>query len=321
MHGALFPTTGNATPAGVTTGIVRTSEGLDLRLARWRPSSRKLRGSVVLLQGRAECIEKHFEVIADLRRRGFHVLAFDWRGQGGSDRMLADPRKGHVDDFSDYVGDLSAVLDAAQGLDLPQPWFGLAHSMGGAIALLALQNGETRLERVVLCSPLCGLADLRFPMAARALAVVLDLFGLGGSYVPAGGATSVSTRLFENNRLTSDANRYARIGQIFTEAPQLAIGDPTIGWVSAMFRAFERMNAQGFGENLTVPTLFLTSGADRLVSTAAAMRLCSRMRASGAIEIRGARHELFSEAAVFRDQFWAAFDAFVPGEDGMALTA
>jgi lysophospholipase len=314
MNSALFPTTGNATPAGGTVGLVTTPDGLSLRVARWRPSSRKLRGTVVLIQGRAECIEKSFETITDLRRRGFHVLAFDWRGQGGSDRLLPDARKGHVDDFSDYVTDLSAVLTQAASLEMPQPWFGLAHSMGGAATLLALHAGEKRLSRVVLTAPLCGIADLRVPALARTLAVALDLLGLGGSYIPSGSATSISTRLFETNRLTSDASRYARIGQLFSEAPQLAIGDPTIGWVSAMFRAFARFEAQGFGENLTVPTLFITSGADRLVSTPAAMRLSSRIRASGAIEIRGAKHEVMNETPIFRDRFWAAFDAFIPGE-------
>jgi lysophospholipase len=293
---------------------VMTRDGKMLRVARWRQTARKQRGTLVLMQGRSETIEKYFETIMAFRRRGFFVIAFDWRGQGGSQRLLDDPRKGHVEDYTDFGIDLDAVLTAAVGYGAPKPWFGIAHSMGGAALLLALENGEKRLERAILSSPLIGLAGYGSGVTARLSALALDFLGLGGSYIPGGGATSISTKLFENNILTSDPIRYARHAAIVTEAPELGLGDPTIGWVAAMYRAFDRFTAPDFGSKLTVPTLFLTSGGDRLVSTEAAVSLADRIRGSGNITIRGARHELMSEADFYRDQFFAAFDAFIPGE-------
>ncbi len=284
-----------------------------LRAARWRQTARRQRGTIVLMQGRSESIEKYFETISDLRRRGFAVLAFDWRGQGGSERLLNQPRKGHVDDFADYVTDLSAVLDYA-GAHCPQPWFGLAHSMGAMIALLALEAGERRLQRLVLASPLVALASLATPGLARLAAAAFDFVGLGGSYIPGGGATSISTRPFESNILTSDAARYARQSAIVVEAPELAIGDPTIGWTLAMFRAMERMNDPRFGTAFVVPSLMVVSGDDRLVSSDASLGLAARIRACKGFSIPGARHELLSESDLFRDQFFALFDAFIPGE-------
>ena len=52
------------------------------------------RGVCLLLNGQTEFIEKYFEVIDELRGRGFSVVTFDWRGQGGSDRLLPDPPQG-----------------------------------------------------------------------------------------------------------------------------------------------------------------------------------------------------------------------------------
>ena len=49
------------------------------------------RGICVLLHGQTEFIEKYVEVIAELQGRGFTVATFDWPGQGGSYRFLADP--------------------------------------------------------------------------------------------------------------------------------------------------------------------------------------------------------------------------------------
>jgi lysophospholipase len=317
MLTSLRPTTDNSAPASSIVAVVRTRDGKSLRMARWRPSSRKQRGTVFLLQGRSESIEKYFETISSLRRRGFFVISFDWRGQGGSERLLADPRKGHVEDFEDYVADLSAVLETAEGFAAPKPWFGLAHSMGAAALLLALEMGEKRLQRAVLASPMIGLAGYGNGLLPRVAAFVFDFFGLGGSYIPGGGATSISTRVFETNILTSDPARYARHAAIVGEAPELALGDPTIGWVTAMYRLYARFADPAFGARLAVPTLFVTAGGDRLVSTDAAIHLADRIRASGNITIKGARHELLSESDLYRDQFFAAFDAFIPGTQAM----
>ena len=64
---------------------MKTPDGVNLRFARWTPPPGR-KGTVVVLQGRTESIEKYFETVRDLRARGFAVATFDWRGQGLSDR-------------------------------------------------------------------------------------------------------------------------------------------------------------------------------------------------------------------------------------------
>ena len=56
-----------------------------------------------MFPGRAEFIEKYFEVVRDARARGFAVAMLDWRGQGLSERALPNARKGHVHDFSNTI--------------------------------------------------------------------------------------------------------------------------------------------------------------------------------------------------------------------------
>src|SRR6516165_2660670 len=91
----------NPAPEGVTTGMLRTPDKVSIRYARWEPP-RGRKGTVVIFQGRTEFIEKYFEVVHDLRARGFAVATLDWRGQGLSDRALRNPRKGYVRNFSQY---------------------------------------------------------------------------------------------------------------------------------------------------------------------------------------------------------------------------
>ena len=79
-----------------------------------------------------------------------------------------------------------------------------------------------------------------------------------------------------------------------------------------------RVRAYDFAPEVSLPLLIVAAGADRVVSSPAAEELCSRMRAAGYVEIPGARHELMMEADRFREQFWAAFDAFIPGSSDTA---
>src|SRR6188474_2391316 len=91
----------NPVPEGATVGTVKTSDGVVLRFARWEPPPGR-KGTLCVFPGRAEFIEKYFEVVRDARARGFAVAVLDWRGQGHSERALPNARKGHVHDFSGF---------------------------------------------------------------------------------------------------------------------------------------------------------------------------------------------------------------------------
>ena len=65
--------------------------------------------------------------------------------------------------------------------------------------------------------------------------------------------------------------------------------------------------------NILTPVLVIAAGADDIVSTPAVERFALRLKAGSAITLPGARHEILMENDALRSQFWAAFDAFVPG--------
>jgi lysophospholipase len=310
----LFAIPDQPMPSNAIIGSVVTKDGVTLRFARWRPTSRARAGTVCIIQGRSEFIEKYYETIADLRRRGFAVLAFDFRGQGGSDRMLPDPRMGHVDDFDDYRVDIDTIVEKVMLPSMPGPYFALAHSMGAAVLLLSLHQGESRFERVALLAPLIALANQKMPWLAQASATLLDFMALGTSYIPGGGATSQTTKPFAGNLITNDPVRYKRMSDMVDSAPQLGLGDPTIRWVFAMFQMFDRFAKRDFGRKIAIPSIMVLPGNDPLCSSAEAEALAARLRACQPIIVPGAKHELLTESDIYRKQFFAAFDAFIPGE-------
>jgi len=310
----LAQTPRNPVPGGVSAGYMLASDGARLRYALWGPTGLTKLGTVCILMGRAEFIEKYFEAISDLRRRGFAVAIIDHRGQGGSSRPLADPRKGHVDDFAQYDADLEQFMAEIVLPDCPAPYYALAHSMGANILLRATRSRMCWFDRIVLTAPLIQLepTHTRFP-APPLMAEVLTLCGLGTLYVPGGSATALDARPFEGNPLTSDAQRYARTQEVLRVAPDLALGSATIGWYHAACQSMALLNTEAFPQSVKVPALIIASGNDPIVSLRAIEGFTSRLRMGAHVLVSGARHEVLQERNGLRDQFWAAFDAYIPG--------
>ena len=75
----------------------------------------------------------------------------------------------------------------------------------------------------------------------------------------------------------------------------------------------DRLTDEKYAPRIRIPSLQVAAGVDQVVSSMAIADLASRLRAGSQIVLRGARHEILQERDSIREQFWAAFDAFVPG--------
>ena len=302
----------NPVPEDVVSGTIKTPDGAEIRFARWAPPAGR-KGTVCVFTGRGEQIEKYFETVRDLRDRGFAVAMIDWRGQGHSSRQLRDPRKGYVRNFSEYEIDVETFVQQVVLPDCPPPHFALAHSMGGAVMLRIARAGKRWFDRIVLSAPMIDLPGRTTSFPTRTLLRTLRLMGQGGRYVPGGSAKLTGIESFVNNRLTSDPVRYARNAAILEEDPTLGIASPTVAWADSAFRAMQAFRAYDYPSRIRQPILMLAASNDTVVSTPAIEEFAYHLRAGSHLVIPGAKHELLHEQDRYRAQFWAAFDAFVPG--------
>jgi lysophospholipase len=302
----------NPVPDGVVSGALKTRDGVTLRFARWQPPPGR-KGTVCLFQGRAEFIEKYFETVRELRSRGFAVATFDWRGQGHSERALSDSRKGHVRDFTEYERDAEAFMTEVVLPDCPPPIFAIGHSMGGSVLMRVARKGSRWFDRIVLSAPMIRLARGRSAGPARTVIRLMRYTGLGSLYVPGGSGTLIATGPYIGNIATSDPVRYARTKAVLEAAPDLGVGSPTVAWLNAAYRAMTEFADPAFPTKIRQPLMLIAAGRDQVVSTAATEDLAIRLRAGSHLIVAGARHELMMEQDRYRGQFWAAFDAFVPG--------
>ncbi len=296
-------------------GYVTTSDGVKIRYGKWKAATSPVKGTVLILQGRTEYIEKYLETVGDIRRKGFEVVVFDWRGQGGSDRMLEDPRKGYIDEYDEYVLDLETIIADVALPDCKSPFYILGHSTGALVALLAAPAIPNKIRRMVLCSPLLGIGKQPVSQGAiRVLSGTMTALGLADSYL-GGGGTPLISKPFIGNPLTSDLARYERGKRFSEDHRELTIGAPTAAWVFASCKAMEKVLDPDFYAEITIPALFVLAGNDEVVDNVVAERLAARLRAGSLLTIDGAKHELLHETDFFREQMLAAFFAFVPGSD------
>lgn len=306
----------NPVPDGAVPGSFVARDGVKIRYALWPRTADKRLGTVCLFGGRGEFIEKYFETITDLRRRGFAVAIMDWRGQGGSDRLLKNPRKGHVEDFSDFDNDLRQFMAEIVLPDCPAPFYGVAHSMGGHILLRSALTKVCWFDRIMLCAPMIDiLPELTRAPLLRAFIELQVLLGLGDLYVPGGKPQATELAPLEDSALTSDPLRYDRIRDIIKAAPWLSLGSPTLGWLNAAARSIVQINAFGFASAIRVPLLIVAAGNDTVVSTRVIERFATHVKTCRFLVVAGAKHEILQERDEIRDQFWAAFDAYMPGSN------
>ncbi|WP_375452548.1 alpha/beta hydrolase [uncultured Devosia sp.] len=308
----LLDIAGNRVPEGARVGYFLTRDKVRIRYGLWSRTGAVHRGTVCLVQGRTEFIEKYFETIADFRARGFAVATFDWRGQGGSDRLIGDKSLGYIDRFEDYWCDLASFHAEILLPDCPPPFYLVGHSMGGLVSLLAGIADRMMFDRIFLSAPMLGLdrQPLSFGGMAK-LCGALNFLGLGQMPVAGNGSQAASEKTFAGNPLTSDQRRYLRMAEVIRTRPELSIGSPTIAWAAAAMRAMAAAGRDSFPGQIRVPVLMLAAARDVVVSTSVTEQLGLRMRTGRHMVIAGAQHELFMENDAIRGQVFAAFDAFI----------
>lgn len=278
-------------------------DGMRLRLALWRGTD--ARGSVLLFPGRTEYAEKYAPVAARLNAAGLAVLAIDWRGQGASARLLADPRPGHVGDFADYQADVDALAQAAEALALPRPWHLLGHSMGGCIGLRALSRGLP-VTTAAFSAPMWGIRVAPLPprlgsRVATGLASAAGRAGRGGRTVP--GASSVLDIAFSKNLLTGDVWEYTRFMREAVAWPDLQLGPASWGWLGAAMaecRALAALPAPA------VPALITVSGREAIVLPGAIRARAAAWAGARLLELPEARHEALFEVPPVREAVMTA---------------
>ena len=266
----------------------------------------------MLLQGQTEFIEKYAEVIGELNARGFTVATFDWRGQGGSARLLGDPLKSYVRDFTQFDDDLTSFLEQIVRPLSDKPPIALAHSMGAHILLRTLHDKPEAIRAAVLTAPMLAISTRGYPgWLTRTVTALYSGFGFGDDFAWGMAARDPFLITFDTQLVTSDVARFARAQDFLKDHPDLRLAGPTWGWIEAAYRSMRRVNAPGYAEAITMPVLICGAGKDRIVLSDAERAFAARMPRGEYLDLPDSEHEILMENDSIRARFWAAFDVFI----------
>ena len=253
---------------------VRADDGTRLHVGVWN-AQESSRGLVVLVHGWGEHHGRYGELAAFLGGLDLEVWGYDLRGHGRS-----GGRRGHARHFSDLTQDLRCVVDRArEGHSDERPLLLLGHSMGGLVALRAVQS------RVVHPAALC----LSAPWLDAAVPIPAWKEWMGRVLNRVFPSLPVPNPL-DPELLTHDEAKIREHRE-----------DPLVhGWMTARLY-HEVLAAQSraleSGEGLGVPTLFLLPADDPVVDTGVTLQFVRRMAGEGVrhIVVPDSRHELFNE--------------------------
>lgn len=283
-------------PADAEARWLWAADGVRLRAVHWARGAP--RGTVLAFTGRTEYAEKYGRVAWDLGMRGYATLTLDWRGQGLSDRLRPDRSLGHVGRFADYQLDVAALVAHGRELGLPEPWFLLAHSMGGAIGLRALLEGLP-VRAAAFSAPMWGIqmtAALR--PVAWSVSSMSRAFALSHLLTPGQDpSTYVLGCDFAENLLTSDRETWEWMRAQVTAEPELALGGPSLHWLNEALREMRRLMWEPAPP---VPALGLLGTEEVIVDPARVRRRLADWPGARLVTLPGARHELLMERPVIR---------------------
>jgi alpha-beta hydrolase superfamily lysophospholipase len=222
---------------------VGARDGTALRIRHWPVAAGEPWASMLLVHGLAEHSGRYEHVGAQLAAAGIDTYAFDLRGFGGS----GGPRAS-VERWSQLHDDLEERLVAVRSIAPSRPLVLYGHSLGGLIALGYVLDGRAWPDLLVLSAPAIGAT---VPAWQRALVSSLR---------------RVAPGMQLSNRLN---------GEVLSRDPSVAVmyfADPlnqhksTVRFAHAAFAEQRRVAAAL--DRLSIQTLVIHGGADRLVPTA-----------------------------------------------------
>jgi len=303
-------------PPGFVWGGFATADGAVLRwghLAAGNP-----RAECVLVGGFGDFIEKQFETIRDLAARGLSVWCVDWRGQGGSTRPKRWPNRPRPRRFDRDAEELA--LFAADKLRGGLPRVLIAHSMGGAIALLCLHRHPLLFDAAILSAPMLGLLNGKTPPTLlRALTGPVRLTPLRFCRLP-------GTYRYhpdrpprpERSRISSDPERCRLRHAWVGSDPSLRLDQPTYGWLDPALSLIARIARPRFLAGIRTPILLGSAGREHVVAPAAHYRAARRLPDCTLVELPESKHEPFLERDAIRDDWFARIDRFLADRLGEA---
>ena len=302
---------GNPVPPRAEVGMHQMRDGKMLRGAVFHPEGTP-RGTLVLMTGYSEFIEKYFETIGDFTAHGFVVVMPEWRGHGLSEGDGIEPTRLHLKNFDTNVEDLEDRWEKLVA-PLPKPHVGLAHSMGGQISLRAIHAHPEWLSALAQCAPMHRLPiPAHLMVIARVISGFYRLLGKADSWNPFQGVAERPGDAASNN-VTTDFDRFWRTGNLYVSDPQLQVNGASLGWFATADKAMADSRRPAFLKAIETPLFIASAEQEMLVDNEAHAHVIAHVQNGSGKTYADGMHELMMEKDALRQTFIKDVVAFFDG--------
>ena len=294
----------------VEQGDFPSFDGLNLRYYHAsQGEGKEPKGCIVMLHGYCGFWGKFHEVAHFFWQAGFDVFFLEQRGHGYSGRQIDDKDMVHVMDYADYIADVKTFMDK---IVMPSagklPKIIYAHSMGGAIAALFLEEHPEYFDAAVLSSPMFSIKTGSTPsIAVKLLCAKIRLLHQENLSFP-GGKRFDGIPSFE----TSSARSEKRYNYIFNQRlkdEHYHTYMMSNGWGAASFKATARLLRRV--SKVKTPVLLLTAGNDALVNMSGHEKFAKRASNVQHINYEDSKHEIYNDVDAVREKYFNDIFTFI----------
>jgi len=253
------------------------------------------KANIVICHGFGECAEKYYELIYYFIQAGYSVFIIEHRGHGRSQRLGIDKAQINVENFNYYVEDFKKFIDeivipSSKSKELLM----FAHSMGGGIGTVFLEEYTNYFKAAVLSSPMHEINTGKIPKSlANIISKSMKLFGLKKRYLP-GQTTYTGKKKFASSA-TSCRERYEYLYQKIKKNKDYQSGGSSVLWYLESLKATKNLIKKENASKVKVPVLLFQTEYDTYVNPEAQNKFAAYAANCKLIHIKESKHESYFE--------------------------
>ena len=253
------------------------------------------KGSIVILHGFSECIEKYTELIYYFTKERYNVFIMEHRGHGRSGKLSKlDKTQVVVEDFEFYVKDVKTFIDKIIYKKYNENLYLFTHSMGGAIGTMFIEKYPDYFDKAILSSPMFNIAIGNIPIfLAKIIVKIALLLGKGDNFIF--GNTPYESIYDFNIASTSNEWRYSYCHKEILNNEEIQRGGGSFKWLYESLLAITYIFKKENIKNIQIPVLIFEAGKDELVGKNISKKFKRKCKSCRVITFKKAQHEIYSE--------------------------
>lgn len=268
------------------------------------------KGSIIIVHGLSEFINKFYEFIYYCLNKGFNVFIYDQRCHGLSGRLTDKIDLLHVDDFSDYVKDLSQFVDSVVEKIVDKSIYLYSQSMGGAECALYLAQNSENIEKAVLAVPMFQptVDVVPYPIARAGVGIARHFYGKKTKFLL---SSEFNPEVEYHEKHGTSRARFTHNMKMRIENPHYQSTPMTFGWTYNSLIVKRRVLRNSNIKGIKTPILLLTAKEDKVVRAEPHYEFAKKCKTCRLVELEAANHALLaSDNATLTKVLNLIFDFF-----------